>query len=46
MKTASSPKPANAPPVALPRWRRRLLGAAIALEAAWIALLIVLAIAR
>jgi hypothetical protein len=33
-------------PAALPRWRRGLLGAAIVMEAAWIAVLAVLAIAR
>jgi hypothetical protein len=46
MKTPSSPKPNNPQLVALPRWRRQLLGMAIAMEAVWIVLLIVMALAR
>jgi len=46
MKSPSPPKPRDSQPVALPHWHRWLLGAAIAMEAAWIVILAALAIAR
>jgi hypothetical protein len=46
MKSPSPPKPRDSQPVELPRWRYRLLGAAIAMEAAWVAILAALAVAR
>ena len=44
MKTPS-PKPRDPPPVELPGWRRWVLGAAIAMQAVWIVVLVALAIA-
>ena len=38
--------PASPQPVAIPAWRRWLLAAAIVLEAAWVALLVILTVAR
>jgi len=46
MKSPSPPEPRGLRPIELPRWRRRLLAAAIAMEAAWIVVLAALAIAR
>ena len=46
MKSPSPSQSRDTLTVELPRWRRRLLAAAIAMEAAWIAVLAVLAIAR
>jgi hypothetical protein len=46
MKTTSPPKSRDSVPVALPRWRRWLLAAAIVMEAGWIVMLAAMAIAR
>jgi len=46
MKSPSPPKPRDSQPVELPRWRRWLLGAAIAMEVAWIVVLAALALVR